>query len=399
MKNLRTRQQVLINLITRVGGRSNTQKWVDELLKIDWELAETKENKMFQIDVTELPLAIQKKLAGLIEGKLSKGFIETGLDPESLNWYNLEVAIYGDIDSDSDRLDECVSWETATPSRDKLELEIAESFSSLEDWHKYQTRGAWHFFGSATLNQGISSYIFDLDRKYCGDVFKATGKSKDLVTYDQFDGFGFEDTLEKSVYTKWEYAHSDGTTIWLTDEKKEHTIPTEEGIVTKIRYDLYEYCKKEKLTWEKFVSDIEDRKQKNKAFDEAQEAAKKAAAKAIPEPEWCRKQIFYNPNNNRFWVGKNGIWQFNWCPKTGQVLGHYDDRINNTKLVTRLGADEETVMAFIKTKQDERSEAFAILHAEKEREEKKQAQYELYKKVQLQSKKPCKSFEKWLQTV
>ncbi|MFM7369946.1 MAG: hypothetical protein ACKO2Z_19590, partial [Sphaerospermopsis kisseleviana] len=95
---------------------------------------------------------------------------------------------------------------------------------------------------------------------------------------------------------------------------------------------------------------------------------------------------------------KNGIWQFNWCPKTGQVLGHYDDRIKNTKSVTRLGADEATVMSFIKTKQDERSEAFAILHAEKEREEQKQADYEAYKKAQKAKGGIIKPFEKWLQT-
>lgn len=400
MKDLQARQQTLINLITRVGGRNNIQKWVDELLKIDWILAEkTKENKMFKIDVTELHITIQEKLAKLLDGKLSKGFLTIESEPESLNWYELEIAIYNSIDPDSDRLNEYVSWETATPSRDKLELEIEEGFSSLNDWHKYQTRGAWHFFGSSSLNAAISSYIFGLDRKYCGQVFKATGRSKDLVTYDQYDGFGFKDSLEKSVYTKWEYAHSDGTVIWLTHEEQTITIPTEEGIVTKIQYDLYEYCKKENISWQKFVSDIEEKKQKNAAFDAAEEAAKKAAAKAIPEPEWCREKIFYNPNNSRFWIGKDGVWQFNWCPRTGQVLGHYDDRINNTKSVTRLGSDEETVLAFIKAKQEERAEAFAILHAAKEREEKKQAEYEEYKKAQLQSKKPCKSFEKWLQTV
>ena len=38
MKDLQARQQTLINLITRVGGRQNIQKWMDELLKIDVEL-------------------------------------------------------------------------------------------------------------------------------------------------------------------------------------------------------------------------------------------------------------------------------------------------------------------------------------------------------------------------
>jgi hypothetical protein len=38
MKDLQARQQTLINLITRVGGRQNIQKWMDELLKIDVKL-------------------------------------------------------------------------------------------------------------------------------------------------------------------------------------------------------------------------------------------------------------------------------------------------------------------------------------------------------------------------
>ena len=48
MKDLQARQQTLINLITRVGGKQNIQKWMDEVLKIDWKLAETtkEENRM-----------------------------------------------------------------------------------------------------------------------------------------------------------------------------------------------------------------------------------------------------------------------------------------------------------------------------------------------------------------
>ena len=45
MKDLQARQQTLINLITRVGGKNNIQKWMDELLKIDWKLAETTNGK------------------------------------------------------------------------------------------------------------------------------------------------------------------------------------------------------------------------------------------------------------------------------------------------------------------------------------------------------------------
>ena len=46
MKDLQARQQTLINLITRVGGRQNIQKWMDELLKIDVQLEKAGDKKM-----------------------------------------------------------------------------------------------------------------------------------------------------------------------------------------------------------------------------------------------------------------------------------------------------------------------------------------------------------------
>jgi hypothetical protein len=46
MKDLQARQQTLINLITRVGGRQNIQKWMDELLKIDVKLEIKEVSKM-----------------------------------------------------------------------------------------------------------------------------------------------------------------------------------------------------------------------------------------------------------------------------------------------------------------------------------------------------------------
>lgn len=42
---LQQRQQTLINLITRVGGRQNIQKWMDELLKIDIDIEQEKTMK------------------------------------------------------------------------------------------------------------------------------------------------------------------------------------------------------------------------------------------------------------------------------------------------------------------------------------------------------------------
>lgn len=391
---LQQRQQVLINLITRVGGRQNIQKWMDELLKIDVKLETKEENKMFKINATELHISIQKKLAKLVNGQLNKGFIKTALDPESFNWQELEVAIYGDIDTDADRLDECVSWEEATPTVDSLELAIKSNFTSLDDWYKYQTRGAWGFFGSS-LDSGISYYILGLDRKYCGQVFKSTGRNKDVATYEQMDGFGFADSVDKHVFTKWEYKHSDGTIIWVTENKKTYTIPTEQEVVGRIQSLIYEHCKREKMTWELFVSDIEDRKQKNAAFDAAEEAARKAAEVAIPAPEWYQKEI-YSKSLSRFWIGDDYLYFFYWNTRDGSVWEECDDRTrgleNRTRNRRSLGSEKEVVLNYIHALLQKREEHSQL---KQEREE----AYEAYRKAQKAKGGIIKPLEKWLQTV
>ena len=390
---LQQRQATLINLITRVGGRQNIQKWMDELLQIDVKL-EIKGNKMFKINANELHISIQKKLAKLVNGQLNKGFIKTALDPESFNWHELEINIYGYIDTDADRLDECVSWEEATPIVDSLELAIKSNFTSLDDWHKYQTRGAWGFFGS-DLSSGISYYIHELDRKYCGQVFKATGRDKNVATYEQMDGFGFANSVDKHVYTKYEYKHSDGTIIWVTENRKTYTIFTEQEVVKKIQSLLYEHCKREKMSWQDFVSDIEDRKQKNAAFDAAEEAARKAAEVAIPEPEWYQKEI-YSKSLSRFWIGDDYLYFFYWNNKDGSVWEECDDRTrgldNRTRNRRSLGSDKEVVLNYIHVLLQQREE-----HSQRKQE--REEAYEAYKKAQKAKGGIIKPFEKWLQTV
>ena len=90
---LQQRQQVLINLITRVGGRQNVQKWTDELLKIDVKLLEI-ESKMYTYKGYSIIQSGDN--AGLhFDGKINNsefvsiysidGFVEL-LDEYALNW-------------------------------------------------------------------------------------------------------------------------------------------------------------------------------------------------------------------------------------------------------------------------------------------------------------------------
>lgn len=141
------RRQVLINLISRVGrGQQNIYRWVDELMEIDAQLEhqeQTKETKMFKINVTELHPEIQKKLAVKLNGVLNaselKAVIITSLNPEDLDWYKLEIAIYGSVDTDCDRLHQCVSWGEDDEVKKKIIKEaviITEKNTVADELHR-----------------------------------------------------------------------------------------------------------------------------------------------------------------------------------------------------------------------------------------------------------------------
>ena len=95
MKDLQARQQILINLITRVGGKNNVQKWTDELLQIDWKLAEIEVNKMVYTykdysiiesgDDAGLHFNGKKINTSFVSIYSIDGFVEL-LDEHGLNW-------------------------------------------------------------------------------------------------------------------------------------------------------------------------------------------------------------------------------------------------------------------------------------------------------------------------
>lgn len=213
---------------------------------------------MFRIDVGDLHISIQEELTRLINGKLEKGVITTPLNPRTLNWNELEIAIYGDIDPDSDRLVESILILETTEERDTLRSDIQAGFSCLNDWQKYQSNGT---FFSDSLEKVIGNFTFGLGEKYCGEVFTATRVSKQFSTYIQTDSFGSGDgDTAKQVFTKWEYLHSDGCSVWSVENKATISIMTKDEIVEKLQQLIYEYCRREKLSWQQFLAKIEERK-------------------------------------------------------------------------------------------------------------------------------------------
>lgn len=411
--NLIERREVLINLISRVGrGRQNIYRWVDELIEIDAQLEqETKTmTALFDINVEDLHPEIQEKLNEILDGSLVNGSIATAIDPDTVNWQEIEISIYGSIDTDCDRLHECISWgeqkRKQPQEQDTLLSDIKNGFNKLEDWHKYQTCGAWGFFGT-TISNGISYYTLGLDRKYCGQIFKSTGKTKQVATYDQMDGFGFADSVTKNVYSKYEYKHSDGTIIWVATNEKEYTIPTEQKIVDRLQTLIYEHCKRDKLTWQDFLSIIERQKERNAADLAAMEAAAKAAESAIPMPEWFQKEVYSKGGINRFWIGDDYIYSFWWDTEDGTVWQQCEDRTRGLAERTRksesLGSDRDEIMSHINGLLAERRRVSELREQQEEirqqQEKLHKEQYNEYRYNQKMKGGVVKSFEKWLQTV
>ena len=83
---LEKQQQVLINLITRVGGKQNIQKWMDELLKIDVKLE--KMSYLYRIEFSDSEDILSSEeltaLAAVWEGQVKRGDILTNIYPEDV---------------------------------------------------------------------------------------------------------------------------------------------------------------------------------------------------------------------------------------------------------------------------------------------------------------------------
>jgi hypothetical protein len=69
LHQLKNRQQTLLNLIANVGGKQNIRKWMDELMVIDSQIEEIKEEMLQAIaSIAEAVNHVQKDQRVILQG-------------------------------------------------------------------------------------------------------------------------------------------------------------------------------------------------------------------------------------------------------------------------------------------------------------------------------------------
>jgi hypothetical protein len=367
--------------------KAGCRKYIIQLLDAEKLL----EANMFKIKCNELHIDIQKQLAFHLNGKLVNGVLLVSQNPEDINWEQIEISIYGSIDTDADRISQLISWEDE--QQNSLLKEVERNFTCLSDWDKYACPGhKAAIIAASSLEEAVGSVTHFLPRKYWGERFSPTGRTKEIAIPSLMEGDGMRNNtyIHNDYDIRYEYRHKDGTTVWAGSDFTH--VWSEEQVLKYIQKWMYEFLQRENMTWDDFIKSIEHQRMLNEQYDlqRKAEAVKKAAA--VPVPDWFAK-IKRNASKQRFWVGDDYIVSYFWNPEIGQVVESMDDRRNGLNAVDRykskeLGSDEAAVLAQIELRLGEKEAKMAaktsILNA-----------YEAYVLDRQKRSLPVKSFEKW----
>jgi hypothetical protein len=404
------RRQVLINLISRVGrGQQNIYRWVDELMEIDVQL---EGEKMFKINARDLHPTIQKKLNKILNGSLVDGIIATAFDPDGINWEEIEIAIYGSVDTDCDRLFQCVSWgedETSPKIIKEAEAKVTAKNTVADELHQLNLTFE-DLKNPAKLGlAGLISVPFkDKDKSYhnklnlpqeCqGLPAFSTGNTRRSQTSTHSTNRMGDSVSHKTWVTECEYVI--GTYLYWSDTNIEGKIlfPSEAEILKKEVDHLVNIILNNGV---KTLAEAQELSAKRLA----KIADEKAAKLAIPKPEWVEKEITSNGNVNRFWIGDDYIYSFWWNSQDGTVWQQCEDRTRGerTRESKSLGSNRDVVMNHINSLLAERKRVSELLAAQEEikhqQEKLHKEQYQEYKALQKSKGGIVKPFEKWVQSV
>jgi len=373
------------------------------------QLKETK--TMFKINVTELHSEIQKKLAVKLNGVLNTSglidIIQVDTNPEDLDWYELEIAIYGDIDTDSDRLHQCVSWDEDDEVKKKIIKEaviITEKNTVADELHRLNLTFE-DLKNPANLNlAGLIPVPFkDKDKSYhnklnlpqeCqGLPAFSTGNIRRSQTSTHSTNRMGDSVSHKTWVTEYEYVI--GTYLYWSDTNIEGKIlfPSESEILKKEIDHLANILLNNGVKTLAEARELSAKREARKAVLEKEQQEK--LSRLTPMPDWFQKEVDSKGGVNRFWIGDDYIHSFWWNSQDGTAWQQCEDRTRGLAERTResksLGSNRDVVMSHINSLLAERKRVGELLAAQKE-------QYQEYKILQQKKGFPIKSFEKWLQT-
>ena len=418
--NLIKRRQVLINLLSRVGrGQQNIYSWVDELMEIDIKI-EKEEEKMFEINVQDLHPEVQEKLSKILNGSLVDEIITTSVDPDAVSWKEIEISIYGSIDTDCDRLHQCISWgEEATPrviQKAKV-IKKTENTITITD-ELYQLNLTFEDLKNPA-KLGLAGLIVvpfkDRDKEYhnklnlpqeCqGLPAFPTGNRRSVQTSSHSTNRMGDSVTHKKWVTEYEYLIGTYSYWSYTDIEGKILFPSDDEILKKEIKSLADTLLNNGVKTLAEAQELSAKREQRKAAIKKEE--EEILKKSTPMPEWFQKEVDSKGSVNRFWIGDDYIYSFWWDTQDGTVWQQCEDRTRGLAERTRksesLGSDRDEVMSHINGLLAERRRVSELREQQEEirqqQEKLHKEQYQEYRYAQKTKGGVVKSFEKWLQTV
>ena len=394
MKDLQARQQTLINLITRVGGRQNIQKWMDELLKIDWKLAETTKGKNKMVytytykgysiiesgDDAGLHFNGKKVNSKFVSIYSIDGFVEL-IDEHGLNWATRLRAEGKDPVKPNLKP---TAVELATYADKKSYQKALEASFANNEWKVFWREEFVAQTGTATEHIPVYKHTENkFPERYNVQNLQITDKENaETWLRETMDMKEIESLNNQRFNLFIDHHFFGGIFAAAKDEYSYSTWCAMEDIVNENDY----YSRKPEVV-------------KAKAYLKKYEKQGRADSRAEFE-EQCRKREEIRQATRSKVVAK--LMQI-----PGMKFEYLSDERGG---VTLVGGDRQIICQNVRYSSIEIWEAGKSVDFTKEitsemvnnaalyyREVKAKDDYQAYKKAQ--GNKPCKSFEKWLQTV
>ena len=394
---LQQRQQVLINLITRVGGRQNVQKWTDELLKIDVKL----ESKMIYTykgysvvqsgDGAGLHFDGKKINSEFVAIYSIDGFVEL-LDEYGLNWCvrlraEEKDAIKPSLDPTADEL---LMYANKKANQEALEASFLNGEWKLF-WREVfiaQTGTATEYIPVYKHTGGKFPERYNVEKLQITDKENADRWLKEIITLREIEALNnqrFNLFIDHHFFggifsrSKDEYSYS--TWCAMEDVIYENDYYSTKPEVVKAKAYLAKY------------------KKQGRADNLTEREAKEAASSAVLERNYeaVITTLLSIPGMKPEYLEKRRYGVYLLGGDRGKGYGYADYRDDKRYCYNHVDLWHESHKPEDVKEATKEMVSNASYYYEARQQDKYKDKYEAYKKAQ--GNKPVKPFQKWLKTV